>query len=170
VESASHAESAGSGRAAASSEERRARRKRHAIGAGTVLTAIGLAITLVFNTLGVRDSARQQKRTREATQLQLFTQLDQELNSSMAVLTTNKSLDLHPSPQRQAQLNRAYDDLNYMAWLFNHGYLTLPGTQELVLNRLRCVYKAAALLNETWRLPEVRRAVGPNPPCNRARP
>jgi hypothetical protein len=167
---ASHAESVESARPAASSKERRAKQKRHAIGVGTVLTVIGLAITLVFNTLGVRDSARQQKRTREATQLSLFTQLDQELNGAVAAVNSTRINAFHPTPQQRAQLDRAYDDLNYMAWLFNNDYLTLPGTEDLVLNRLRCVYKVAAFLGETRRLPEVRKAVGPKPVCDSSRP
>ena len=164
MESASHAQPAPSEPAAAHSEARRARRRKHAIRGGTALTVIGLAITLVFNTMGVRDTANQQKRTREAAQLSLFTQLDQELDSSVSALRS-VTLSAHPTQRQQAVLDRAYDDMNYLAWLFNNGYLTLPGTKELVFDRLCRAYRSAVFLGDSSSLREVKETVRSAPRC-----
>ncbi|HEX6460690.1 MAG TPA: hypothetical protein VF032_17355 [Thermoleophilaceae bacterium] len=162
MESASHAQPAPS-QSTARSDRRWSRHKRHAIGAGTVLTILGIAITLVFNTLGVRDTAKQQTETKRATQLALFTQLDQELNASVRdlELTVNGRLTSH---QRNV-LNRAYDNLNYMAWLFNHDYLTLAGSKALVFSRLCEGYRDAVYSGDQRSMSEVKKTVGRDPYC-----
>lgn len=163
MESASHAQPASSTSTARS--ERRARHKRHAIRLGTALTLLGLGITLAFNTLGVRDTAHQQTETRRAAQLSLFTQLDQELNGSVRSLEGLHVNGHLTTPQRNV-LHHAYDDLNYMAWLFNNGYLTLPGSKALVFSRLCEGYRNAIYFGGTSRMTEVKKTVGANPHCN----
>ena len=168
MESASHAQPAPSD-SAARSEGRFARHKRHAIGAGTVLTILGLGITLVFNTLGVRDTAHQQTETKRATQLSLFTQLDQELNGSVRSLQSLLGSYDVSKPLTRAQrnvLHRAEDDLNYMAWLFNNDYLTLAGSKQLVFSQLCEGYRSAIFFGGTSRMTEVKKTVGANPHCN----
>ena len=164
MESASHAQPAPS-QSTARSEEQRARRKRHAIGLGTVLTVLGLGITLVFNTLGVRDTAKQQTATKRATQLALFTQLDQELNGSVRALE-GLSVSGRLTPHQRNALHQAYDNLDYMAWLFNHDYLTLAGSKQLVFSRLCEGYRNAIYFGDTSRMVEVKKAVGRDPYCN----
>jgi len=132
-----------------------------------MLTLLGLAITLAFNTLGVRDTAHQATETKRATQLSLFTQLDQELNGSVRSLEgLHVGVSGHLTTAQRDVLHHAYDDLNYTAWLFNHGYLTLPGSKALVFSRLCEGYRNAIYFGGTSRMTEVRKTVGANPHCN----
>ena len=164
MESASHAQPASS--TSTPRSERFARHRRHAIGAGTVLTILGLGITLVFNTLGVRDTAHQETETKRATQLSLFTQLDQELNGSVRSLeSVHVGANGHLTPSQRTVLNRGYDDLNYMAWLFNHDYLTLAGSKALVFSRLCVGYRDAVYSGDQGRVKEVKKTVGRNAYC-----
>ena len=162
MESASHAQPAQS-QSAARSEKRWARHKRHAIGAGTVLTILGLGLTLVFNTMGVRDTAKQQTETKRATQLALFTQLDQQMNASVRDLEL--TVRGHLTSHQRNVLNSAYDNLNYMAWLFNHDYLTLAGSKALVFSRLCEGYRDAVYSGDKGRMTEVKKTVGREPYC-----
>jgi hypothetical protein len=130
-----------------------------------VLTILGLGITLVFNTLGVRNTARQQTETKRATQVALFTQLDQQLNSSLRAID-GINVNGHLTRHQSDMLNHAYDDLNYMAWLFNHDYLTLAGSKQLVFAGLCHGYKAAIFFGDTSSVKEVKKTVGSNPHCN----
>lgn len=164
MESASHVQPASSTSTARS--ERRARHKRHAIGLGTVLTVLGLGITLAFNTLGVRDTAHQERETKRATQLSLFTQLDQELNGSVRSLEgLQVNANGHLTTAQRNALHHSYDDLNYMAWLFNNGYLTLPGSKALVFSRLCEGYRNAIYFGDLSRMTEVKKTVGANRYC-----
>jgi hypothetical protein len=130
-----------------------------------VLTILGLGITLVFNTVGVRNTAKQQTETKRATQLALFTQLDQQLDGSVRALE-DLNVNGHLTQHQRDVLHHAYDDLNYMAWLFNHGYLTLEGSKALVFSRLCHGYKIAIFFGGTSRMREVKKTVGANPYCN----
>jgi hypothetical protein len=132
-----------------------------------VLTLLGLGITLAFNTLGVRDTAHQQTETKRATQLALFTQLDQELNAAVRSVDSLGSLPLNKPLTRTQRdvLHRDYDDLNYMAWLFNHDYLTLAGSKALVFSRLCVGYRDAIVLGDRSRMTEVKKTVGANRYC-----
>jgi hypothetical protein len=53
-----------------------------------------------------------------------------------------------------------------MAWLFNHGYLTLAGSKQLVFSRLCEGYRIAIFFSGTSRMTEVKKTVGSNPHCN----
>jgi hypothetical protein len=130
-----------------------------------VLTIVGLAVTLAFNTLGVLDTARQQTETKRATQLSLFTQLDQQLDGSVRALE-GLNVNGHLTPHQRDVVHHAYDDLDYMAWLFNHGYLTLEGSKALVFSRLCEGYRIAIFFGGTSRMKEVKKTVGSNPRCN----
>ncbi len=164
MESASHAQP-GQSQSTARSDKRWARHKRHAIGAGTVLTILGLGITLVFNTLGVRDTAKQQTETKRATQLALFTQLDQELDASVRAIDGLSVRAGHLTTHQSGVLQHAFDDLNYMAWLFNHDYLTLAGSKALVFSRLCVGYRDAVFSGDKSQVAEVRKTVGSNAYC-----
>ena len=129
-----------------------------------MLTILGLGITLAFNTMGVRDTAKQQTETKRATQLALFTQLDQELNASVRDLEL--TVKGHLTSHQRDVLNGAYDNLNYMAWLFNHDYLTLAGSKALVFSRLCEGYRDALYSGDKSSMKEVKKAVGSSSYCN----
>jgi hypothetical protein len=92
----------------------------------TVVAILGLFVTMVFNTLGVRQSAASAKATRAATEISVLTSLSSFLEANDARLATPHieaarcdSL-VHPlSPHERLQVLATLDGFDYLAWLFN---------------------------------------------------
>jgi hypothetical protein len=118
---------------------------------GVAVAVIGLIAALVFNGIQVRDSASAQRQSKTATELTLLAQIQSTLIESAyrRVPFVKEFRDLREG--RRANLsNEAYRvvaeegaNMNYFAWLFNHGYLTADEADELFGPQMICEYKQA---------------------------
>ena len=136
----------------------------------TVVAVLGLLVTLIFNTVGVwaqldqdrEDAARakvEERRAEEArlyTQIGVLTQLAGAARSSQRVIDRSRLPDLrcdpgyHGSdlrPKDAADLREALGVYDFMAWLFNEGYL--PADKALPIWAPRLI--DAAQMGETLR-------------------
>jgi hypothetical protein len=99
----------------------------------TAVAVVGLIVALVFNTIGVWRSAREDGQTRRATEVNLLTQLDAFVNRAEQELNASKGLQrrcerfaaLTLTRDETAQLFSALQYYDYMAWLFNDEHITL---------------------------------------------
>jgi hypothetical protein len=111
------------------------------------LTAIAsLVVALIFNGLQVQQTRHASDEDREATELQVFTQLHQLVNDSLAsVVISGDSWNTGVlSEDESRSLSRAMNDMEYLAWLFNRGYVKLSGAEALWAPAVRCVYDTAS--------------------------
>lgn len=104
------------------------------------LTAIAsLVATLLFSSFQVASSARQSEETRQAVELQLFTQLNQ------LVLESQRRIELDdPSEEDEAALRQALGGFDYVAWLFNNRFLTLDEARVYWEQPMACAMEVAA--------------------------
>jgi hypothetical protein len=111
--------------------------------AATLLGVIGLFVTLLFNTLAVRQSARQDSQAREAAQISLLTELNSNASNSERAISQSGAPDTlcdpHPPPpdaRDSASLHEALDYYEYLSWLFNHDRLTVTGARDFFGGRM----------------------------------
>jgi hypothetical protein len=106
----------------------------------TALTALAsVVVALVF-------SALQMQQMRRATELQLFTQLHQLVNASQSQVDfANPELarvfegkDETLSPGLTKAVVEAVNNMDYLAWLFNQGFIGLPEARQLWLGPVQC--------------------------------
>jgi hypothetical protein len=110
-------------------------RRAHSPGwrqAATLLGVTGLFVTLVFNTLAVRQSAQQDNEARETAQISLLTQLNSNASDGEHAIRASSAPEKLCDPaapllgtRDSASLHEALDYHEYLAWLFNHGRLTV---------------------------------------------
>lgn len=129
------------------------RRRPRLIDISTLTAVAGLAVALVFNALQVRDSAKQERETRQATQLELLT----ELNGLVTPFQT-KVVPLSPEFRRaedgngslsnstNANFAATLTNLNYLAWLFDNGYVAIPAARQLWSPEMECADATALLV------------------------
>jgi hypothetical protein len=104
--------------------------------AASLLGVIGLFVTLVFNTLAVRQSAQQEREARETAQISLLTQLNSNASDSERAINASSAPDKRCVPaaslgtRDNASLHAALDYYEYLSWLFNRGRLTVPGARD----------------------------------------
>jgi hypothetical protein len=105
--------------------------------AATLVGVCGLAATLVFNTLAVRSSAKQDHQSRETGQIGLLTQLNSNASDSERAINETHAVDRlcvqPPAPldeKASAALHEGLDYYEYLSWLFNHGRLTVAGSRD----------------------------------------
>ena len=117
---------------------------------GTVTAVLSLVAALVFNGIQVRNNGHQQRASREATELQLLTQLNGVVNDATlgisGVLNRANKTSLALSSRERALLDHALGEFDYVAWLFENRFLTLPAAKRYWLNALGCAYHSALLL------------------------
>ncbi|HEX4735331.1 MAG TPA: hypothetical protein VH247_13020 [Thermoleophilaceae bacterium] len=113
---------------------------------------------LIFNGIQVADTATQQHATREATEVQLLTQLNGVVNDGTLqianLLDRTNAHSARLSFREQAMFDHALNDFDYVAWLFEHRFLTLPAAKAYWRHTLACAYHSAVLLEPR---PEVNR-------------
>jgi hypothetical protein len=118
-----------------------------------VVAVLGLIAALVFNGIQIRDSARAQRQSKTATELTLLAQIQSTLIDSAYRRTSYAKEFRELREGRRANLSRdAYRvvaeegaNMNYFAWLFNHGYLTADDADELFGPQMICEYKQAVV-------------------------
>jgi hypothetical protein len=136
------------------------------------LTAIAsLIVALVFSAVQAHDTATQAGATRLATELQLLTQLN--------ALVTQSQTTLNPVSQQFLRAERTsyvlpattntnfratLINLNYLAWLFNNGFISVPGARQQWQRSMDCLFATAILVygrSVSGRLPALERFVHP---------
>lgn len=135
-----------------------------------VVPVLSLAAALVFNGLQVRSSAISQRQAKVATELSLLTQLQTVMSESVyrrgryarqfRLLEDGRLAGLTPDAYKVTAEEAA--NMDYFAWLFNNGYLTADGADELWGPRMICEYKRAfapALQNPAQDAPELVRFI-----------
>ena len=110
--------------------------------AATLLGVIGLLVTLVFNTLAVRQSAQRDREARETAQISLLTQLNSDASDSDSAINKTTVPDARcdtiaplDGPGGVA-LHAALDYYEYLSWLFNHGRLTVGDSRAFFGKRM----------------------------------
>jgi hypothetical protein len=104
----------------------------------TLVGVVGLLITLLFNTLGVRDGAKQTKESRETQQIGLLTQLDNSATNAEETINSTSATEACDGGSDQGELKVADDAkllasvryYEYLAWLFNHKRLTVDKSRD----------------------------------------
>jgi hypothetical protein len=116
-----------------------------------VIAALSLLVALAFNSAQVRNAAVSQDDARLATELGLLTQLQSVMSNSVYARVQyapqfrqlrGGQRDQLTSPAYRATVEEAAN-MDYLAWLFNNGYLTSDGADHLWGPRMICEYKKA---------------------------
>jgi hypothetical protein len=110
-----------------------------------------LATGLVFNGIQVSDGSATQRQARLATELGLLTQLQSTLSQSVySRVPYEQQFHELRLGHRAALTTPAYrvtaeeaTNIDYFAWLFNHGYVRTPGSERLWGPRMICEYQHA---------------------------
>jgi hypothetical protein len=138
------------------------------------IAAIGLVAALVFNGLQVRDSAEAQRQAKSATELGLLTQLQGVMSESLYSRVPYKEqfrrlragLPGRLTPAAYRVMVEEASNMDYFAWLFNEGYLTAPGADELWGPRMICEFKqvfAPGFENPAREVPDLYRFIQERP-------
>ena len=125
--------------------------KRNWTGISTGLAAASLVGALVFNGVQAHDSAVAQRQSKSATELTLLTQLQSAMNQSIYSRTpfANQFQELRAgdraalTPAAYRVVSEEATNMNYFAWLFNHGYLTAHSADELWGPLMVCEFQRA---------------------------
>ncbi len=120
----------------------------------SAITAIAsLVVALIFNGLQVRDNADQARATRRATELQLLTQLNTIVTESQSTIQPRSPEFIRVereggelSGQSARYLGTTIKNMDYLAWLYDNGFVTIPDSRQLWGPRMRCIYITALLL------------------------
>jgi hypothetical protein len=134
----------------------------------SAMTAVaGLIAGLVFYGVQVSEANQTARQTRQATQLQLYTQMQSLVNGPAFAPGKVETMNRRLTQAHQQQLDTEANNMEYLAYLFNLGYITLPRAKQLWGPAMSCFYKTAtpylpAIKKE---LPELARFVGSHPHC-----
>jgi hypothetical protein len=117
---------------------------------GAITAIASLVAALVFNGLQVADTASQQRATRQATEVQLLTQLNSVVNDGNLQIANLLQRTDKPSTRlnyrEQALFDHALNNFDYVAWLFKNKFLTLRAAKNYWTRALACAYHSALLL------------------------
>lgn len=99
----------------------------------TLLSVVGLLVALVFNTVGVWQSAEHQREARDTQQIGLLTQLNSAATDTEKAINATRAPQQQCRPRREGTLSFAHDAVlraaldyyEYLGWLFNHRRVTL---------------------------------------------
>src|SRR4051812_11423242 len=126
----------------------------------TLVAVVGLVVGLLYNGFNVRAevdqekaAAGQERRTREATEIGLLTQLNAgAIASEQAIDATDVPerrcsrtplLSLTGHHRQRAALFAALGYYEYLAWLFNHRELTMRDALDYWRSRMILMYDTA---------------------------
>lgn len=110
--------------------------------AATLLGVMGLLVTLAFNTLAVRQSARQDRQASETAQIGLLTQLNSNATDSESAINNTAAVDgacedgSSLTSEERGTLRVALDYYEYLAWLFNRKRVTVAGSRPFFSERM----------------------------------
>jgi len=106
--------------------------------ASVVVAAIGLFLTLAFNTFTVWRSERETRKARIANEVSLLTQVGESSNRASQDLVASganddrckKAVAFSLNDRDEARLVAALTYYDYLAWLFNKGQVKLASAKE----------------------------------------
>lgn len=110
--------------------------------AATLLGVVGLFLTLLFNTLAVRQSARQDVEGRETAQIGLLTQLNSNASDAERAINDTQAPDdlcepsAPPDEESASALLAGLDYYEYLSWLFNRERLTVKDSRDFFAERM----------------------------------
>lgn len=118
---------------------------------GSIVAALALAVGLIFNGIQAQNEAAAQREARITTELGLLTQLQSSLSQSVySRVPYQRQFEELRSGRRDTLSAAAYraaseeaTNIDYFAWLFDHGYITTPGSATLWGPRMICEYQHA---------------------------
>lgn len=116
----------------------------------TLVAVLGLVAALTFNTLGMRQQVEQSKRDREANEIATFTQLTalaREAESRLPEIEDDICGAQIPSQSARADLKEVAYEYDFLAWLFNHGHITLPSAREYWVPSMLKTWQLAATVS-----------------------
>jgi hypothetical protein len=104
----------------------------------TFVAVAGLLVALIFNTVGVWRSERETRKSRVAAEVSLLTQVGEGANRAAQALVESgandkrclKAAGLALNDAEEARLADALNYYDYLAWLFNHGQITLESAKQ----------------------------------------
>lgn len=116
-----------------------------------IVAALSLAAALVFNGIQAHNGAVAQNQAKLATELGLLTQLENLMSDSVYSRTPYARQFRQLRAERRRRLTatayrvtaREAATMDYLAWLFNEGYLNIAGADQLWGPRMTCEYKRA---------------------------
>jgi hypothetical protein len=113
---------------------------------GSLVAAVSLVVALAFNGIQLRAARDAVRQSRDATELQVFTQLNALVNDSVERFSPSaKEWSSKQLTDSDAQtLSLAVNNGEYLAWLFNDGYIHLAGARALWGPVMRCLYNDVA--------------------------
>lgn len=114
-------------------------------GVAALAAVFSLVAALIFNGCQLAETRRVERETRDATDLQVFTQLHSLIAGSSARFVPTKVEDdlATLTPEDDAKLGLAGNHMEYLAWLFNQGRIGLAGARGLWGPAMRCWYDMA---------------------------
>jgi hypothetical protein len=125
--------------------------RRVAVDVATGVAIAGLLVTLVFNTFGVREQAKQARQTRSDTQIGLLTQLnnlvaesDRALNATGAPAYRCRPWEHPLNRDAKAKVLAAVQYYDYLAWLFNQHHITMQAARSYWTPSMLDAYELAA--------------------------
>ncbi len=119
-------------------------------------TAIVLIISLGFNSFFSLIFTESNKEIRLGTELSIFTQtfmatrkasvaFFQKYDNQIEAFLNDKA---GMSVMMRGDLVQMLDDIEFIAWLFNNGYVTLKGADEILSSQIEHVLNQAAVIIE----------------------
>jgi hypothetical protein len=109
----------------------------------TLLSVVGLFVTLFFNTLGVWEGAKDDKASRETQQIALLTTLNASATESESQIANSEVLDAEcesepelRQTQSEASISRGLHYYEYLSWLFNHDRLDIADARAFFAPRM----------------------------------
>ncbi len=121
-----------------------------------ITTSIVLIVSLGFNSFFSMIFSETNKEIKLGTELTLFTQTYQLARKSAASFfqTHHDEIEAYLSGKAgmstamHGQLVQMLDDIEFLAWLLNNGYITLKGANELLSSQMVHVLNQAAVIIE----------------------
>lgn len=133
-----------------------------------LIAGTSVVIALVFSAIQVNSNTDAQNSARRANEAQLLTQMDASVAQATAVFRDPVFLEEagrgELSAAMEDRLRAALRKLDFLAYLFNNDYITLPGARELWVSDMSCAWLTGSnfLERAEQRLrqyPELREAV-----------
>jgi len=110
----------------------------------TLVALVSSVVALVFNALQARSATDHAAQSRQATQLQLYTTLDSAATASASFFSSADFQDHVGTLERvsplRARFHAAVSRLDYLAYLFNQHFISLPSARRRWQNDLNCAW------------------------------
>jgi hypothetical protein len=133
-----------------------------------LIAGASVVVALVFSAIQVRSNTDAQNAARRANEAQLLTQMDASVAQATAIFRDpvfrEEARRGELSVAMEGRLRAALRKLDFLAYLFNNDYITLPGARELWVSDMSCAWLTGSYFLERAeqrlrQYPELREAV-----------